>query len=464
MIVLKIGGSSVDSAAAIERTVELVRGFHERRPVVVVSAMAKTTNRLLESAEAAAAGDSRRAEAIYADLLDFHCREGTKAVPAAARAPLEGAIAAFFAELRSRLAAIEAAGVLTPRDADAVAACGELAASTILAAALTHAGLDAPWIDCRQVIVTDDEHTRAHPLYEPTDARLREQLPPHLEAGRIPVLGGYVGATAEGVPTTLGKEGSDFSAAIVGAALQADEIVICTDVEGILTADPRLYPAARRVRTLSFAETLELACSGGKKPHFGTLGPAARADVPLRIVSSRSPQSTGTVVGRRMTPAQPTIKSIACRTNACLLTLTSSRLADGESILRRLAAPFERFRPALILLELEVGRVTFGLDREERLEEVRTSLLASLGQGAEISTSPGRGVISLISEDLATQPAFAARILEVLGNRDVRLLTRGVAAPVLRILSEEGDDAELAGVVADLHPRLFPGPPDEEVP
>lgn len=472
MIVLKIGGSSVDSAEAVGRVVELVRGFRERRPAVVVSAMAKTTNRLLESAAAAAAGDLTRAEAIRGELLAFHLREGGLAVPESGRGALHGAIQGFFDGLDRNLTRIgaEAAsgrGELSPRDADAVAACGELVSSTILAAALSGAGLEAPWIDCREVVVTDAEHGRARPIYEETDPRLRSALLPHLEAGRVPVLGGYVGATLDGAPTTLGKEGSDFSAAIVGAALGADEVVICTDVEGILTADPRLYPAARRIGTLSFAETLEIASSGGKKPHFGTLGPAARAGVPLRIVSSRAPHGPGTVVGRRATGAAPAVKSIVCRSNALHLSVGRGGRLAGEALLPLLAGPLERLRPALQLLALDEAGATLGLDREERLEEVRAALLEPLGGDGTVAAGPGGTVISLVSEDLANHPDFAARLLAGLADREAALLTRGVAAPVVRIPLSAGRGTPLEGLpetIARLHARLFPGPPESGVP
>ncbi|HEV3075345.1 MAG TPA: aspartate kinase, partial [Thermoanaerobaculia bacterium] len=277
MIVCKFGGSSVDGAAGIERVAGILRARLAARPVVVVSAMAKTTRRLLDSAEAAAAGNLAAALAGCEELRVFHRREGEAAVPAAERAALALALERSFAALRTLLVRLAREHRLPPRDADAAAAFGEVLASEILAAALPGFGVDAAWIDARQVIVTDAAFTRARPLYDETGSRLRAALLPLVERGTVPVVGGYIGSTIDGVVTTLGKEGSDFSAAIVGAAIGATEIQIWTDVDGILTADPRLVPAARRVRTLSFAESLELACSGAKKPHPGTLGPASRA-------------------------------------------------------------------------------------------------------------------------------------------------------------------------------------------
>jgi aspartate kinase len=463
MIVLKFGGSSVDSAASIERVAGLVRERQGRQPVVVVSAMAKTTRRLLEAAEAAAAGDRKGAAAAFDEIETFHRRESHGVVPPAGRPALDGALDPFFNDLRTQLDELASIRALTPRAADTVASFGELLASTILAFALSQSssnqqGTDAAWIDCRRVIVTDHDFTRARPLYGPTDARLREALLPLLRAGRVPVVGGYVGATLQGVTTTLGKEGSDFSAAIVGAALGAEEVQIWTDVDGMRTADPRVYPGARRIRTLSFAEALELSCSGAKKPHYGTLGPASRTGVPIRILDSRHPEGEGTVIGRRNPDAPPTIKSIACRVNAHLISTRSAEASDGLS--KNLFEVCDRFRPSLLVLEARPDGGDLALDREDRLPEIHSALLAAVGQSAELWVTRGRVVISLVSEDLATHPDLVERTLAAAQGFEPRLVLSGVAAPTVRLLAEEDQLPEL---IARLHEELLPGGLDEVV-
>ncbi len=461
MIVMKFGGSSVGDAAAIGRVVAIVRSLAGRRPVVVVSAMAKTTSRLLEAAAAAAAGDRDGADRAFEEIEAYHHREALGVVPKAGRPALEAALTPFFNDLRTQLDEILATRALTPRAADAVASCGELLASTVLSFALTHAGVDAPWIDCRRVIVTDHDFTRAQPLYGPTDARLRDTLLPHLRAGRVPVLGGYVGSTLEGVTTTLGKEGSDFSAAIVGAALGAEEILIWTDVDGMRTADPRLYPEARRIRTLSFAEALELSCSGAKKPHYGTLGPASRAGVPIRILDSRHPEAEGTLIGRRRPDAPPTIKSIACRANAHRISVRASSVApSADGFHGSVLAIGERFRPALLALETREDVVELALDQDERLAEIHSALLSAVGGAAELWVTRGRVVVSLVSEDLATDPELVARALAAGREHEPRLVVTGVAAPTVRLLA---DEAALPELIARLHAELLPGGPGEVV-
>jgi aspartate kinase len=351
--------------------------------------MAKTTQRLLDAARAAASGELPAALSIAAEIRAFHAREASPVTP-------EGSLDAVFSEhfgaLEGALSRIAAARALILRDEDLVAGFGELLSSAILALALHRGRVGGVHVDCRQVIVTDDNFTRARPDYAATDARLRARLGPILEAGAVPVLGGYVGSTPSGVTTTLGKEGSDFSAAIVGAALKAEEVQIWTDVDGILTADPRLVPEARVVPTLSFAEALELACSGSKKPHPGTIEPARRGNVPIRILNSRNPEAPGTLIGRRAAGTPPRIVSLACRTAAHL----------------------------------------------------------SFGIPAEVTVPPGRAVISLVSEDLATNSELAQRALAAAASHEPQLVLG--EAPAVRFTVAEG---EAPRVLSELHGKLI---------
>lgn len=480
MIVLKFGGSSVDGPAGIARVAEIVRARLSARPIVVVSAMAKTTRRLVDAAEAAAAGAHAAAAAGVEELEAFHRSVAAAVVPAAARPRLEEALARAFGELRARLAEVARARRLAARDLDAVASLGEVVASEVLALALPALGVAAEWIDARRVMVTDAAHTRARPLYEETGARLRAALLPAVERGVVPVVGGYVGATVDGLPTTLGKEGSDFSAAIVGGAVGAAEVQLWTDVDGILTADPRLVPGARRVPRLSFAEALELACSGSKKPHPGTLEAAVRSAVPIRILDSRNAGGLGTLIsggavgtaapagavgmaapGGALGTAAPggaagmaapgSIRSLACRANDHLLHVFPLHPPD-PALAARVGAVVERLRPALLVLRLDDAGALLALDRGDRLEEVRAALREAGGIG-DVGVVHGRGVVSLVAEDLATDPALLARTLAAASALQPRLVTAGAAAPVVRCLVEMED---LAAAVAGLHARLFP--------
>ena len=460
---MKFGGSSLAAAPEIERVVGVVRARLDRRPLVVVSAIARTTRSLLAAGDAAARADREARARAREEIQGFH-----RSVGAAVAAPgdlphLEAALGRWFSDLDAALAQIAAAGEVTPRLSDAVVSFGELLSSEIFTLALRKAGIAARFVDCREVLKTDGAFTRARPLYPETEACLLGRVRPILDAGEVPVIGGYVGRTADGVTTTLGFEGSDFSAAIFGAALDAEEIQIWTDVSGILSADPRLYPAARRVPALSFGEALELARSGSKKPHPGTLEPARRRGVPIRILSSLDPEGAeerSTRIGETPSAAAPPgLKSIACRRNSHLLRIHPRPGSSLDDLRPAVRAAVERVRPALLPLGQGEGSLALALDTPDHLAAV----LAALPREIRLEILPGREVVSLISEDLAEGSPLALRALAAAAGREPRLVPPdgGDGAPAVRLLADEG---EIHEVVAALHRALLddePGPGEE---
>ncbi|MBS1856212.1 MAG: lysine-sensitive aspartokinase 3, partial [Acidobacteria bacterium] len=235
MIVMKFGGTSVESAAAIERVAGIVKARVERKPVVVVSAMGKTTNKLLAIADAAIKG--RRDEYIRQlhDLRDYHSREARQIVPLEDRAALDQFLDEHFQELTELVKGLAVLGELTPRSVDAISSYGERLSSFIVTLAFRHFGMKAEHVDSRDVILTDRRHTHAAPNFPVTYQRLADTIPA-LAAESVVVMGGFIGSSEEGVTTTLGRGGSDFSAAIVGAGIDAEEIQIWTDVDGMLTS------------------------------------------------------------------------------------------------------------------------------------------------------------------------------------------------------------------------------------
>ncbi len=457
---MKFGGSSLAAPPEIERVVGIVRARLDRRPLVVVSAMARTTRSLLAAADAAAEGSSDLLAATRAELRTFHEGVGRAVAHPDDRQRFLAALDRWFAELDAVLAQISAAGELTPRLQDAVVSFGELLSSEIFTLALRHGGIAARFVDCREVLKTDAAFTRARPLYLQTESCLESIVRPILEAREVPVIGGYVGRTLDGVTTTLGFEGSDFSAAIFGASLGAEEIQIWTDVPGILSADPRLYAGAVRVPSLSFAEGLELARSGSKKPHPGTLEPARRKGVPIRILSSLEPdgaEARSTLIsasdGRPAAgPADSpsSIKSIACRRNAHLLRVHPVGAGSRDDFRSAVLAAIESVRPALLPLGDEDGSFELALDTADHL----SSVLAALPREVRLEILPGREVVSLISGDLAGASDLAQRALAAAAGRSPRLVLpdgpEGVAA--IRLLAEE---REIHEVVAELHRALI---------
>ncbi|MCR4375617.1 MAG: aspartate kinase, partial [Acidobacteria bacterium] len=306
MFVLKFGGTSVADQAAIVRLVDIVRAARQaaiapenrdpRGPIVVVSALGGATDRLLGIAAEAGAGDADGARENVRLLLERHLQVAGVIADAGLREDVERYLGAEFGTLARVVSALAVLKEVSPRWLDAIAAIGELASSRIVAAALESRGIAAAWVDARTVMVTTAEHTAAPPLMPETEAKMSSELTSLLSVRKVPVMGGFVGATVDGVTTTLGRGGSDYSAAIVGACTGASEIQIWTDVDGMLTADPRLVPGAKLVPQLSFDEASELAYFGAKVLHPATILPAMARNIPVRILNSRNPEARGTLI------------------------------------------------------------------------------------------------------------------------------------------------------------------------
>jgi aspartate kinase len=328
MIVMKFGGSSVESGSAIRRVAAIVKHHLSRRPVVVVSAMGKSTSRLLAVATEAGRGHKYFVSKNLAELQDDHFDEAAEAVSGELLERLESGLKRHFRDLHTLLLEIAEEGrQLTPAMMDEIAAYGERMSSEVMAAALENAGIPAVHVDARRVILTDDRHTNATPLYWETYARLRRL--PELYSDRVAVMGGFIGATAAGATTTLGRGGSDLTASIVGAGISAEEIQIWTDVDGMLTTDPRIAADFHRVRSLSYTEATEMACCGAKVLHPDSVAPAIRQHIPIVIRNSRNPANEGTRIGPGAS-GSGIVKSIACRQDRMVLEIRPDGAGDFE--------------------------------------------------------------------------------------------------------------------------------------
>jgi aspartate kinase len=369
MIVMKFGGTSVESAAAIERVAGIVRAREDRHPVVVVSAMGKTTNKLLALANTAIHGKREDYIAQLHDLRDAHSREARLVVPIDQRAELDSILDAHFQELTELVKGLAVLGELTPRSVDAISSYGERISSQIVARAFRHFGMKAEHVDSRRVILTDRRHTQAAPNFPETYARLAAAIPP-IAAGSVVVMGGFIGSTDEGVTTTLGRGGSDFTASIVGAGIGAEEIQIWTDVDGMLTADPTILPGGHRVRTISFAEAAELAYFGAKVLHPATVVPAIEKNIPVLILNSRRPDVEGTRIVADSVACENTVKSIACKRKITLVNIHSTRMLMAHGFLRRIFEVFDRFETSVDMVATSEVSVSLTIDNSERLEYI----------------------------------------------------------------------------------------------
>jgi aspartate kinase len=447
MIVMKFGGTSVESAAAIERVAAIVKARAGRHPIVVVSAMGKTTNKLLALAQAAI--DGKREDYIRQlhDLRDFHSREARRVVPLAHRAELDRTLDDHFQEMTELVKGIAVIGELTPRSIDAISSYGERLSSYIVALAFEHFGLPAVHVDSRRLIVTDRRHTQASPLFDLTYERLAEVLPP-LAAEKVVVMGGFIGSTEEGVTTTLGRGGSDFTASIVGAGVGAEEIQIWTDVDGMLTADPTILAGGHRVKTISFAEAAELAYFGAKVLHPSTVIPAVERNIPVLILNSRRPDVPGTRIVSGAVHCSNAVKSIACKRKITLVNIHSTRMLMAHGFLRRIFEIFDRHGTPVDMVATSEVSVSLTIDNTAQTERI----CEELREFSEVSMEPEQAIVCLVGENIRYTPGVAARVFNALHSLNIRMISQGASLLNLSVVVAEKD---LRQAVASLHAEFF---------
>jgi len=451
MVVQKFGGTSVADPEAIRRLIEIVRAARlcdGRGPAVVVSAMSGVTDGLL--AVAAAAGEARVDEALSRaeTIRDRHLAAARALAEGAEQEALAGQINAQVDQLVDVVPTLAVLREVSPRTLDVVAAMGELLSSRIVAAALTGAGVPAEWIDPRQVIVTNDEHTRATPLRQQTSDRIRAQLCPVLDAGRVPVLGGFVGATADGHTSTLGRGGSDYSGALVGAGVGASEIQIWTDVDGMLSADPRIVANPRLVPQLSFAEAAELAYFGAKVLHPSTILPAVERNIPVRILNSWKPDAAGTLITGTGSPRRAGLTGLASKRDVTVIDITSSRMLMAYGFLRRVFEVFERFTTAVDMVTTSEVSVSVTVDDVRHID----SIVEALGEFAEVSVEPHMSLLCAVGDVLQDEPSMAAKVVGVLEEVPIRMISQAASRRNITVVLRQAD---LHYAMERLHEEFF---------
>ncbi|MGP8246796.1 MAG: lysine-sensitive aspartokinase 3 [Bryobacteraceae bacterium] len=447
MIVMKFGGSSVESAAAIERVAGIVKAREPRRRVVVVSAMGKTTNKLLAIAQTAISGKREDYIRQLHDLRDFHSREARQVVPLAERSQLDRTLDDHFQELTELVKGLAVLGELTPRSVDAISSYGERLSSYVVTLAFRHFGIDAVHVDSRDVIVTDRRHTQAAPLLPQTYALLAEHVRP-LAAESVVVMGGFIAATEEGVTSTLGRGGSDFTASIVGAGIDAEEIQIWTDVDGMLTADPTILPGGHRVKCISFDEAAELAYFGAKVLHPATVLPAIAKNIPVLILNSRRPEVEGTRIVSQAVHCANAVKSIACKRNIALVNIHSTRMLMAHGFLHRIFEVFDRYETSVDMVATSEVSVSLTIDNPARLEEI----LADLRQFAEAVIETRQAIVCLVGENIRYTPGVARRVFNAMDGVNIRMISQGGS---LLNISFVVSEADLSRSVAALHREFF---------
>ncbi len=447
MIICKFGGTSVADSAAIGRTTEVIRARAPDRPVVVVSALAGVTDLLIASARAAAAADRHALEDGLASLLRRH-RAAAQGMPEAAGLveAIEADVLALGDGLRRGLGR-----ALTAAELDAIAGRGELWSSRLVAVALETAGVPVAWVDIRPVMVTDDRFGRATPDLTQLEIRARSCLTQLVQNGRVPVTQGYIGATSDGTPTTLGRGGSDFTAALLGAALGASRVEIWTDVDGLMTADPRIVGSARTLAAASYEEAAELATFGAKVLHPATALPLVRAGIPIVILNSNQPNRPGTVIeasAELERLGDSPIRSISWKRGITVINVRAPRMLGAYGFLRAMFEVFERHEVVVDVLASGEVSVSITVEDRSRLEPV----VRDLSELGEVWVEDGRAIVAVVGIGLRHTPGVAARLFKAVQPANVEVISQGASAINMTFVVREEDGPD---VVRRLHAEFF---------
>lgn len=475
MIVAKFGGTSVADANAIRRVIEIVRErtrgggpvreLADRQVVVVVSAFAGFTDELLAAGRLAASGDLKsaldktarlrtRTMAIAAELLGatmtpaqpwtVQSRKG----PVRVHHPAVWDVEAQLAKLEELLRGTAALREFSPRTSDAVLATGELISSRLIAAAMHAAGVNAEFVDARKCVVTTNQHSRAWPLMSRTETVLKEKVVPLLGRGVTPILGGFVGATVNGITTTLGRGGSDFSAAVIARCLGAERVEIWTDVDGIMTCDPRICPDARTVDQVSFEEAAQLAWFGAKVVHPATLVPAVEKDIPVHVLNSLNPGGATTRITRQVGDGARGAKAVAAKKGLSVFSINGERSADSKGFLQSVFNIFDRHGIRLEVVCTAENSVSVAVATGEKSDELKVEL----AQAGRVEYEPGKTIVCVVGEDLFSSPDVIGRIFAVLQGIPVRMVSQGASRTNIALVV---DEAQMTTAVRRLHGALF---------
>jgi aspartate kinase len=448
MIVCKFGGTSVADAEAIGRVARIIDARRDQQPVVVVSALGGVTNGLLDVAQHAVDGTLLLALSKVEALRSRHLEAVACLLEGSPEcSELEAEVSTGLDELAHLAEAFSTLGFVTPRSLDAVAAIGELLSSRIVAAAFRHHGIPAAWIDARDVMITDDQFARATPDVARISAAARERLKPLVQQGQVPVLGGFVGATPQRITTTLGRGGSDYSASLIGAALEADAIEIWSDVDGMLTADPRLIPSARLIDRIRFDEAAELSAFGAKVLHPSTIAPAVKVGIPVYVLNSLRPEGTGTMITFDA-PRHP-VRAIAGKREKTLVKIGSARMLLAHGFLRSVFEVFDRHRTSIDVVTTSEVSVSLTLDDATHLE----AIIADLSTFGDVSVVQQRGLVAIVGAGLADGTATLAMALNALHPIPVHMASLSATGINFTLVI---DDAQVVPAMQRLHTTFFP--------
>lgn len=453
---MKFGGTSVGDAACIGRVAQIVRDASREDPVVaVVSAMSGVTNRLIEAAVRAEAGDLERTGAAFGMLRKSHeAALGELIRGDELRKVIAARLDQIFSEGERLCKGTALLHELTPRTLDAISSLGERLAAPMVAGALQELGVSSEAIEATELVVTDNGHGGADPLMDRTREHCEARLLPLLGQGFAPVVTGFIGATKEGILTTLGRGGSDYSATILGAALGADEVIIWTDVDGVMTADPRLVPEARTIPEISYREASELAYFGAKVLHPKTLRAVQQAGIPVWIRNSFAPSRRGTKITPQGRSNGGGVKALTAIRDVALITVGGPGIVGAPDVVARTFSTTAELRANLLLIsqsssQNDICFLVASADAQRTVEALRKEFAQDVAHEKveHITVDPSIAIVAVVGENMRGVPGLAGRTFSALGRENVNVIA----------IAQGSSESNISFVVAekDIKPALL---------
>jgi aspartate kinase len=446
--VMKFGGTSVQNAEAFARVAEIVGDQQEFSPVVVTSAMSKVTDALLFAFETAKKGDFESAFASLEPHLERHKQVSKDLTDENQQRAFQTELDFAESELGDLLMRTSRRSLPLSMLKDAIVSYGEQLSSRLLAEVCKAKNLNARQMDSRRLIVTDEEYGAATPVWDETERLIQLELQPLIEANEIPVLGGFIAASRGGETTTLGRGGSDYSSALVGAALRAREIQIWTDVTGVLTCDPRICVEAETIEVLSYEEAAELAYFGAKVLHPKTIKPAVDYEIPVRVCNSHQPAERGTMILAESNVLPDKIKSIAHKTGITILRISSARMLGAYGFMSALFQIFERYRTVIDVISTSEVSVALTLDDAASIEPI----VVELKRLGDVEIEANQAVVCVVGEGLRSASGLASKIFSTVSDVNISMISHGASSVNLTFVVSEENVAE---VIKKLHNTFF---------
>jgi aspartate kinase len=444
MIVLKFGGTSVQNAEWINRAIDITDSQIKKSPVMVCSAMGKTTDRLVDIETCANNGDSSGAEKQLQQLKDAHFGTAQDFLTGETLVKASTRLHELFEEMSSLVKGLILLKECTPRSHDALLSFGELLSTTLIYYRALQRGIDAVFVDSRECITTDDHFTSAVPLLEETDKTIKNKITP--QSGKLFIAQGFIARNKNGATTTLGRGGSDFSATLYGAALEAEEVQIWTDVNGIMTSDPRIVPGAYTIPRISYEEAAELAYFGAKVVHPSTIQPAVEKNIPVVVKNTRNVDGDFSTI--TVSAAEKGLRAIAGKKNITLINISSSRMLNAYGFLKRIFAIFDTYKTPVDLIATSEVSVSMTIDNPSAID----AIVRELEEIGIVTIEQNRSMICLVGKDFWKDSQFVARVFSSLAPTQVRMISLGSSDINLSLVVQE---EQFESSIQKLHSEFF---------